>query len=80
MALLMPPALRKPDILDLPCTTEIFADLGVIMDRGETIRILLAAEVANGYGLVAKIVMPHTGFRRSLAWAAADIGFGLATH
>lgn len=78
--LFVPPALRRPEILDLPGMPEVFCDMAIVADRGETVRILLGAELAGSYSLVGKVIMPHSGFRRALLLAIAETGIGLVAH
>lgn len=80
-SLFLPPALRKPEIIDTPGVVEFYADLGVVVGGEETVRINLAVERDSGtFELCGRIFMPRQGFRQSLLWAVADHGLGMARH
>lgn len=65
---------ERPDVKDCPGVPEFYADLGVVRDFDETVRILLVQKIADSHQVecCGKLIMPKSGFMTSLGWAASD--------
>ena len=73
--IIVPKFLKRPEVYELPGVPELFCDLVVVRDFGETMRILLCMERQRDgpvVDLAARLIMPHGGYCRSLGWQATD--------
>ena len=73
--IIVPKFLKRPEVCELPGVPELFCDVALMHDHGDTVRILLCREREVGSQIVdlsAYVFMPRGGFCRTLGWAAND--------